>query len=207
MKTLPALAIMVVVFTLTGCAMWNKYDLRQVKVSAPPGSTSVAVACVDDRESLRQGDIVPELIGVTRDGFGIPYRVKTANKQSVALELATAITQGFGTDRKTAPPISSPDTTTALAALRGTGADRQVLVLIQNFNSETLVRTELDYAFTVEVRDADGNLLAIATRNETADLRGSFLLPAKHAHKSVLSKTGATLTQLLCSPEIQDALR
>jgi hypothetical protein len=80
-------------------------------------------------------------------------------------------------------------------------------VLIQNFNSDTLVRTELDYAFTVEVRDVDGNLLATATRNETADLRGSFLLPAKHAHKSVLSKTGATLTQLLCSPEIQDALR
>jgi hypothetical protein len=57
--------------------MWNKYDLRQAKVAAPPGTLSVAVACVDGRESLRQGDIVPELIGVTRNGYGIPYRVKS----------------------------------------------------------------------------------------------------------------------------------
>ena len=72
----------------TGCTMWNKYDLRQTQVSAPSGQSSIAVACVDERQSLRQGDITPELIGVTRDGYGIPYRVKTATKSPVATEIA-----------------------------------------------------------------------------------------------------------------------
>ena len=75
----------------TGCTMWNKYDLRKTQVVAPSGESSVAVACVDERQSLRQGDITPELIGVTRDGYGIPYRVKTATKSPVSTEIAAAV--------------------------------------------------------------------------------------------------------------------
>jgi hypothetical protein len=191
----------------TGCTMWNKYDLRKTQVSAPSGQSSIAVACVDERQSLRQGDITPELIGVTRDGYGIPYRVKTATKSPVATEIAAAVTRGFGSNRKLAPPITSPDTTSALAALRGTGTDRQVLIRIQQYNSDTLINTELDYAFIVEVRDSTGKLLATASKSETANLGGNFFLPALHAREGVLSKTGSSLSTLLTEPQIQATLK
>jgi hypothetical protein len=191
----------------TGCTMWNKYDLRKTQVAAPSGRSSIAVACVDERQSLRQGDITPELIGVTRDGYGIPYRVKTATKSPVATEIAAVVTRGFGSNRKLAPPITSPDAASALAALRGTGTDRQILIRIQQYNSDTLINTELDYAFIVEVRDSAGKLLATASKSETANLGGNFFAPALHARESVLSKTGASLSTLLASPDIQAALK
>ena len=191
----------------TGCTMWNKYDLRKTQVSAPSGHSSIAVACVDERQSLRQGDITPELIGVTRDGYGIPYRVKTATKSPVATEIAAVVTRGFGSNRKLAPPITSPDAASALAALRGTGTDRQVLIRIQQYNSDTLINTELDYAFIVEVRDSAGKLLATASKSEAANLGGNFFAPALHARESVLSKTGSSLSTLLAEPQIQTALK
>ena len=191
----------------TGCAAWNKYDLRKTQVTAPSGQSSIAVACVDERESLRQGDIGPELIGVTRSGFGVPYRVKTATKSPVAAEVAEVVTRGFGQTRKLAPPITSPDAASALAALRGTGTDRQVLIRIQQYNSDTLINTELDFAFIVEVRDSAGKLLATASKSETANLGGNFFAPALHARESVLSKTGSSLSTLLAEPQIQTALK
>ena len=192
---------------LTGCAAWNRYDLRQVKVIAPSGHSSVAVACVDERPSFRKGGITPELIGLTRAGCAIPCRVKTATKAPVAAEIADAVTRGFGSNRKLAPPITSPDAASALAALRGTGTDRQILIRIQQFHSNTLIHTELDYAFLVEVRDSAGKLLATSGAKETANLGGNFFLPALHARKSILSKTGSSLSALLAQPQIQAALK
>lgn len=203
---LPVLLVAAASLNLAGCAAWNKYDLRKTEVTIPSGASSIAVACVDERPSLHQGDITPELIGVTRNGYGIPYRVKTATKSPVAAEIADAVLRGFGSNRKLAPAITSPDAASALAALRGTGTERQVLIRIQKFNSDTLINTELDYSFLVEVRDSSGKLLSTSCKNETADLGGNFFLPAFHARKSVLSKTGTILSTLLAEPQMQAAL-
>ena len=209
MKTKPATIALLITgaLALTGCAAWNKYDLRQAKVCVPSGSPSVAVACVDERETLRQGDIGPELIGVTRNGYGIPYRVKTATKNPVAKEIAEVIVRGFGSNRKLAPPMSYADRNSALAALRGTGTDRQIIVLIDRYNSDTLIRTELDYSMKMEVYNSQGHLLASASRTKIADLGGNFFLPALHARKSVIQTTGDVLNELLSTPEIRSALQ
>lgn len=205
--TKPSIALLLAgALSLAGCAAWNKYDLRTTSVTAPSGSRSVAVACVDEREALRQGDIVPELIGVTRSGFGVPYRVKTATKSPVAQEIAEVVARGFGPDRKLAPPMSYPDRASAIAALRGTGTDRQILILINRYNSDTLIRTELDHSITLEVYDDRGRLLASAHSEKTADLGGNFFLPALHARQSVLGTTGTLLSELLSTPQIRNTL-
>lgn len=200
------LTLAAVALQFTGCAAWNKYDLRSTSVTAPSGRSSIAVACVDERESLREGDIGPELIGVTRSGFGVPYRVKTATKSPVAVDVAEAVTRGFGQNRKLAPPITSPDATSAKAALRGTGTDRQILILIQRYNSDTLINTELDYSITMQVYDIQGRLLASANRTKIADLGGNAFLPAMHARQSVIRTTGEVLNGLLSIPEIRSSL-
>lgn len=199
-------ALALVSLHFTGCAAWNKFDLRKVPVTGPAGHSSVAVACVDERSSLRQGDITPELIGVTRNGYGIPYRVKTATKLPVATEVAEVVTRGFGQNRKLAPPITSPDAASAKAALHGTGTDRQILILIQRYNSDTLINTELDYSITMEVYDARGRLLASVSQSKIANLGGNFFLPVMHARESVLRTTGEVLSSLLSTPQIRSAL-
>jgi len=198
--------LLVSALTLTGCAAWNKYDIRNATVTAPTGTKSIAVAVVDERMELQQGDIVPELIGVTRSGYGIPYRVKTATKAPLARDIAEVVARGFGPNRKLAPPMSYPDTESANAALRGTGTDRQILIRVERFNSDTLIRTELDYSITLEVYDAEGRLLASANRAKTADLGGNFFLPALHARQSVIRTTGTVLSDLLSTPQIRSAL-
>lgn len=200
------LFLMAAALVLTGCAAWNKFDIGSVSVTAPGGSRSVAVAVVDERPTLEQGDIVPEFIGVTRNGYGIPYHVKTASKSPVAQEIAEVVVRGFGPNRKLAPPMSSPDTASAHAALRGTGTDRQLLIRIERYNSDTLIRTELDYSITLEVFDAQGRPLATANREGTTDLGGNFFLPALHARKSVIHTTGAVLSDLLSTPHIRATL-
>jgi hypothetical protein len=81
------------------------------------------------------------------------------------------------------------------------------LIRIQQYNSDTLINTELDYAFIVEVRNSAGKLLATDSKSETANLGGNFFAPALHARESVLSKTGARLSTLLAEPQIQTALK
>jgi hypothetical protein len=208
MKTKPIIITLLLAsaLTLTGCAAWNKYDIRNASVTATSGSKSIAVAVVDERLSLKQGDIAPELIGVTRNGYGIPYRVKTATKAPLAQDIAEVVVRGFGPNRKLAPPMSYPDTASAKAALRGTGTDRQILIRIERFNSDTLIRTELDYSITLEVYDAQGRLLAAANRAKTADLGGNFFLPALHARQSVIRTTGTVLGELLSTPQIRSSL-
>jgi hypothetical protein len=208
MKTKPATisVLFAVSLCLTGCAMWNKFDLREVSVTAPSGTKSVAVAVVDERMELHQGDIVPESIGVTRSGYGIPFRVKTATKAPLAQEIAEVVVQGFGKNRKLAPPMSYPDAPSAKAALRATGTDRQVLILLERYNSDTLIRTELDYSIKLEVYDARGQLLASAYQSKTANLGGNPLLPALHARQSVIRTTGSVLSALLSSPQVRSAL-
>jgi len=203
---LPLIAAVFVVH-FTGCAAWNKYDLRQAKVKVPSGSSSICVACVDERDSLSQGEITHELIGVTRSGVGVPYRVKTETKDPVAAEIAGVVTRAFKSTRKSAPPIICIDSGSAIAALRATRVDRQILIRIQQYNSDTLINTELDYAFVVEVRDSNGKLLATSRQSEVAALGGNFFLPALHARKSVLLKTGDSLSKLLSDPQIQAVLK
>ena len=208
MKTSPLKFLLAIVLALsfTGCAAWNKYDLRQCKITAPAGVSAVAVACVDQRKSLWVGDIRPELIGVARSGVGVPYRVKTATKAPVAKEISEVVVRGFGKNRKLAPAKFYKDVASAKAALRGTGTDRQILVLIDRYNSDTLIRTELDYSIQLEVYDAHGRILATSTRTKIADLGGNLFLPAMHARQSVLRTTGQVLTELLTAPEIRAVL-
>ena len=116
------------------------------------------------------------------------------------------MTRGFGQSRKLAPPTTIPDVASAKAALRGTGTDRQNLILSQRYNSNTLINTELNYSITMEVYDTQGRLLTSDTRTKIADLGGNAFLPAMHAHQSVIRTTGEVLNGLLSTLEFRSKL-
>ncbi len=192
---------------LTGCAAFNKFDIRRADVQSPAGKPSVAVCGVDERAELRSGEIVPELLGKTRDGYGIPYQVKTATKRPLALEVAEIVTNGFGTERQLAPATSAPSLEAALKTMAGTGTDRRVVILIREWWSDTLIRTSVWKNIRIEVYDSKNKLLASAEESGEVTLGGNFFLRALHARQVVLRELGSTLTGLMNQPQVATALR
>lgn len=192
---------------LTGCAAFNKFDVRRADVQSPSGSSSVAVCGVDERAELRTGEIGPDLLGKTRDGYGIPFQVKTATKRPLALEVAEVVTTGFGTGRKLAPATSAPTVEAALKTLAGTGTERRVVIRIREWWSDTLIRTSVWKNLRVEVYDSKNKLVASAEESGEVALGGNFFNPAIHARKTVLRELGSSLTRLMNQPQVAAALR
>lgn len=207
-KLIPAFLCVAVLASLSGCSTFNKFDIRKAQVSAPAGASSVAVAGVDEREYLKRGEITPDYLGMTRDGVGFPYKVKTATKRPLALEVAEVVTTGFRkAGRQAAPATAQPSNSAALAALKATQANRLVVIRLQRWESDTLINTSLYYAVTVEVYDPAGKLLATASEANEKALGGNYFAAAMHANKAVLAELGVIMTRLLASPDVAAALR
>jgi hypothetical protein len=208
MRFLPLLLGGVFLAAVSGCSTFNKFDIRKAQVSTPAGTLAVAVAGVDERESLKRGEISPDYLGMTRDGVGIPYKVKTATKRPLSLEVAEVVTTGFrNAGRQTFPAMTQPSSSAAVGALRMSKANRLVVVRIQKWESDTLINTSLYYAITVEVYDSAGKLLASASEAKEQALGGNYFVAAMHANQAVLAEMGKIMSRLLASPNVAASLR
>jgi hypothetical protein len=191
---------------LTGCAIGNKFDIRQAKVVAPTGSSTVAVGGLDERELLRKGEIEPEYIGMTRGGYGNPFLVKTASKQPFAQEAAQVVAASLG-GRIRGPVRSYSTREAALHALRSTGAQRLTLLRVKSWESDTLINTSVNVDLVLEVYNSAGTLLASSSDTAYRDLGGNIASPPMHARKVVIADLGRSLTRLMEQPAVASALR
>lgn len=191
---------------LTGCAVGNKYDIRQARAVAPVGSSTVAVGGVDEREYLKRGEIEPEYVGMTRGGYGNPFRVKTATKHPFAEEAAGVVAASLGS-RVRGPVRSYSSADAALHALRSGGAQRLVLLRVKAWESDTLINTSIDVDLVLEVYNAGGKLLASSSDKAYRDLGGNIASPPMHARKVVLAELGRSLTRLMEQPSVANALK
>lgn len=191
---------------LTGCATFNKYDIRAAKLQRTPSAGTVAVAGIDERDYLKRGEISPDYVGMTRGGYGNPFQVKTATKLPLALEAAEVVAGSFG-DKSPAPAVWDTEQAGALAKLRASDAPRFVILRITKWESDTLIRTSLDYSVSIEVVDRSGKTIASAAESKIQPLGGNFFVPAMHARQSVLSELGNILNRLLAQPQVAAALR
>jgi hypothetical protein len=192
--------------SLSGCAIGNKFDIRQAKAVAPQGNSSVAVGAVDEREYLKRGEIEPEYVGMTRGGYGNPYRVKTATKQPFAQEAAQVVADSLG-GRVRGAVRSYSTREAALHALRSTGAQRLTLLRVKSWESDTLINTSVNVDLVLEVYNSAGKLLASSSDTAYRDLGGNIASPPMHARKVVIAELGRSLTNLMEQPAVANALR
>jgi len=191
---------------LSGCAIGNKFDVRQATAVAPAGSSTVAVGGLDERELLRKGEIEPEYVGMTRGGYGNPFRVKTASKQPLAQEAAQVVATSLG--RRARGPVKAYSSReAALHALRPTGAQRVALLRVKAWESDTLINTSVNVDLVLEVYSAAGSLLAVSSDTAYRDLGGNIASPPMHARKVVIAELGRSLTKLMEQPSVASALR
>lgn len=207
MKFLPIFFVLL----LSGCAAWNKYDYQSVRAPLPKTAkkNTIAVATVDRREYLINAEVADNYVGMTRSGFGIPFRVPTKSKAPLATDLSDAVAASLteaGYQAKAVNGFAVLNTAAAKSRLLSTPANRHILITIKKWESDTLVNTELTTDYTVEVFDRNGKFLASESYTAVKNLHGNFFAPYLHARKTILAETSRIFALLLSSPKISHVL-
>ena len=151
--------------SLAACAAGNKIDYSGRYSAATPvkEGTTITLGVQDLRPAVVSGEKSPDFVGKQRDGWGIPYDVRTASGEPLATEVrglvASSLSRGGGTLKNVTLAPTAGDAQ-VMAALAAPGADRQVYVSLREWRSDSLMRTSVHYDVTAQIFDESGKLLA-----------------------------------------------
>lgn len=155
----------VVVLVLTGCAFGQKIDYTQAHHALPPTASSkrLAVTVLDKRLYVVSGAKAENFVGLSRGGWGEPFEVKTLSNQPLAAEMTQALAQSFTSSAAPVQAVTarvSAGREGAISALAASGAERLVLLTLNQWRTDSLANTKLDFEMTFEVFDSQAQLLA-----------------------------------------------
>ncbi len=216
MKKLATTLLLLAAIVLGGCATGNKPSgnkhayTGQTPDFAVSGTRVAVVAVRDARSYVMSGRWAPEFAGVTRGGFGDPVDVLTESGNPLAVDFGTTIAaalkaKGF---KATVLEGSVPGNAEGIAAvLKKAGAERLVVVLIEEWKSDTFVNTTLDYGLDLQVYDDAGKVLGGTQLTGRQDLGGDAANPAGHARTAVPAAYRRVLEQLFSAGPIVASLK
>lgn len=131
-----------------------------------PFEGSMALAVLDARPDVVNGERKETFVGFTRSLYGIPYPAHTQSKKPFAQDLSNLVTRALKLGKTPAEAVVvSPfgGRQAAVDALRKSGAERLLLVEIRDWWSDTLIRTDLHYDVVLTVLNAEGQELGSTT--------------------------------------------
>ena len=172
---------------------------------------TVVVVVLDQRPDVLSGSNAPSYVGVQRIALGIPYDVSTESGRPLADELAGMIVRGLAANGVEAEAISiapSSDDLIATQAVAGLGVEKGLVVLLHQWNTDSMVNLAFRYNVTALVVDGFGNTLASSNLNSgpDADIGGSFLNSIGYATEHVPPASTQLLERLINQPNIVTAL-
>lgn len=127
-----------------------------------PFEGSMAMAVLDARPDVVNGERKETFVGFSRSLYGIPYPAHTQSKKPFAQDLSNLVNRALKLGKTPAEAVVvSPFTgrQAAVEALRKTGAERLILVEIRDWWSDTLVHTDLHYDLALTIMNAQGQEL------------------------------------------------
>jgi hypothetical protein len=203
-----AIVVPLVSIVLTGCAVGNRYAYQSV-VASPQvsGTRAVSVATHDQREYVRSGSKDPQFVGMQRGGFGNPFDVRTADDKPLSDAMTTALVNTLAKKGFRAQPVIVAHSVAAADARQQAvraGADRAVVLTLQEWKSDTAMRVRLLYDMTVTVLDVRGAVLA-EKRLQGDDNLGAASLPSA-VGDIVAAAFKTKLEQMLDDPGVSAAL-
>ena len=210
-RLIPFLGLCLIPILLTGCAIGNRFNYQTVRASIPQVSKkyTIAVASVDRRADFLNGSVQQNYVGLTRSGFGIPYRVYTRSGGPLADDISQAVVSSLAASGYHATEINGfpvSDIQAAKAHLMGSPSERHILITINKWESDTLVNTDFSTGLNVQVFDRSGKLLAEENFSASKNIGGSALNPISAAHENVLAETSKILSQIFSSPKLSNSL-
>ena len=151
------------VVLVQGCAMGVKHDYQTPLDLGVSTSAPVAVATLDNRPYIVNGQKAPNFVGLSRGGFGNPFDVTTQSGQPLASDMSNAIVasmKGKGVDARMVELKSGTPESQAISQLRAAGAQKSVLLTLREWKGDTMVNVGFNYDMDLRVYDRNGSLLA-----------------------------------------------
>jgi len=194
-----------------GCAAGNKYNYRDVVANiSTSGVKAISVATHDQRKYVISGEKGPHYVGVQRGGFGNPFNVSTESGKPLADDMTVAITASLAKKGFRAIPVVvlySENTVSVYEKLKKSAAEIYVLLMLNEWISDTYTNVGLNYDMTLKVLGKDASTIAGKKIKGEDNLGGSAFNPTAHAKKAVPEAFGKKIEELFNSPEIAEALQ
>lgn len=189
-----------IVFALSGCAFGNKHDYRSaVPFVLASNDKTIAIATYDQRPEIIMGKSSSEYCGVIRGGFGNPFQVVTESGLPLADDMSTALVKAFSEKGYKVRLVSTKHTDSldeVMTKLASTSSDKLLLLVLNEWYSDTFAGTDLIYDINLRVANSKGKLIASGTAKSIENIGGSAL-PAKSSGPAVQTGFKSVLEKLL----------
>lgn len=207
LKSIVMLAMMV---GCLGCAAGQRIKYNNVGLDIKnQGIYAVAVATLDSRQYVVNGEKEPSYIGTFRGGWGNPFDVTTESNNTLSKDMTNEICASLNEKGYQTTPIylTKDDTKEhAISKLKGASADRLILLTLHEWYSDTYQNTSLYYDAELNVMSKEGNVMGQSSIKGEDDLGGSFNPPA-NAKEKVPQAYKKNLETLLNESSVINALK
>ena len=188
----------------SGCAIGNKYAYHDMVAGvSATGTKTVSIATHDQRRYVVDGEKSPDYVGTLRALVGIPYNVSTESGKALAEDMTAVMSASLARNGFKAVPVTvlhSENPTAVMEKLKKSGGELLLLLMLNDWFSDTYYNVGLRYDVTLKIFDKDGS--PVAEKN----IRGEDNLGGD-ARKAAPDAFVKKIEELLNAPEITKALR
>ena len=203
------LALICMLFVVTGCAVGNKYDYHTRTIALPVKSEmhkKVILDVEDLRPYVQSGQKKPDFVGLQRGGFGNPFDVTTASGNPLAVDMKTSITRALNDSGYEVVDINknlSKDSLSEIAAQNDVA--RIIMLSIHEWKSDVYMNITLSCDLILRIYNEAGNLL-VANDMRFKEAIGGAQISASRNSDTVSSEFGKRIGYLFNKKEVRDAL-
>lgn len=206
MKILQFIIFAYLLSLLSACAIGNKHPYHDMLANIQTdGAIAVAVSTHDQREYVIYENKNPTFVGLMRGGYGNPFDIITVSGNPPAEDITKSIILSLNKKGFQAIPVISSyseNRNSVIDRLKEKGADRLLLVTVNEWKSDTYANTALIYNVDANIFDKEGNILGSSTIEGRDNLGGSFMNPPAHAREAVPRAFKEKIEELLNNEDI-----
>jgi hypothetical protein len=195
---------------LSGCTINNQHSYHDVQINFQSQSTrTIGLAVHDQRTYIVASDRDPDFTGSTSGGIGKAFDVTTETGKPLASEMTEALTNALKSSGflvKSVETFPHDSRSTLISRLKSTKSLRLLLLTLNEWKSDTLIKAGLLYDVTLEVFTKTGRLVGSKRLTGKDNLGAGFFNPSAHARKAVPAAFKAIMEELLNAPEISRPL-
>ncbi|HUF88303.1 MAG TPA: hypothetical protein VMM59_13045 [Thermohalobaculum sp.] len=184
------------------------YDYSGLEVAlALPAGPGVAVAVIDDRPYVLEGDESPRFVGTLARRGNTRVEVSTGSDRPLAEVLTGALARALERQGIAAAAVPQPHGTgeaEVLAALAATGSDRLLVLRLREWQTNAQVRVTASWHLEATVYDRAGQVLGQRTSQGTETVGTSSL--REGAGRIAVATLAERIGFLLNHPAIAGAL-
>jgi len=205
--------VLLALMLASGCHVWNRPNYNEVVADLTvTGAKAVGVATRDQREYVKDRKKNPNFVGLKRSGYGylLSFNITTQSGEPLAMDMTQALVASLTRKGYNAVPVvvtQNDDQNAAVQKLKASGAERLILLTLNEWKSVTLMNTALHYDVAMKVYDQDGQVLAEKNIQGNDYLGGSAWNPLAHARQAVPRAFKGKIEELLNSPSIANTLQ